>query len=211
MTILKAAGASAASLLFATSLALAPKPAVAQQPPQAPPPVRVAGTIESVNGSSFVLKQKDGSDVTVKVADKAQIFGAEPAKVADIKTGDYIAVGATPQPDGSQKAILVTIFAETMRGVGEGFHPWDRPNTTMTNATVDTTVAGVDGQVVTVKYKDGDKRIIIGSDAEVRRYVPSDSTELKAGAHIALPRAEKQPDGSLQTARIYVGRNGVMP
>jgi len=181
--------------------------ALAQQPPT----VRASGTVGSVTGTSFVLKPSNGEDVTVKLADKAQIFGAEPAKIADIKTGDFIAVGAMPQPDGSQKAIQVTIFAESMRGVGEGFHPWDRPNSTMTNATVDTTVAGVDGQVVTVKYKDGDKKIVIDPDAEIRRYVPSDISELKAGAVVAMPRAEKQVDGSLQTGRIYIGRNGVKP
>jgi hypothetical protein len=184
-------------------------PALAQQPQ--PQPLRVSGSVESMNGSTLVVKQKDGTDATVKLADKAQVFGAEPAKIADIKTGDFIAVGAMPQPDGSQKAILVTIFAEAMRGIGEGFHPWDRPNSTMTNATVDTTVAGVDGQVVTVKYKDGDKKIVIGSDAEIRRYVPSDISELKAGAAIAIPRAEKQADGSLQAGRIYIGRNDVKP
>jgi hypothetical protein len=182
-------------------------PALAQQPQ----PLRVSGTVGSVNGSTLVVKQKDGSDATVKLADNAQFFGAEPAKIADVKVGDFIAVGAMPQPDGSQKAIQVTIFAEAMRGIGEGFRPWDRPNSTMTNATVDTTVSGVDGQVVSVKYKDGDKKIVIGSDAEIRRYVPSDVSELKPGAVIAIPRAERQADGSLQTGRVYIGRNGVKP
>jgi hypothetical protein len=180
---------------------------------QAPPPqtMRVAGTVESVSGSTFVVKPKQGDNLTVKIADNAQAFWAEPAKISDIKVGDFIAVGAMPQPDGSQKAIQVTIFAESLRGVGEGFRPWDRPNSTMTNATVDSTVAGVDGQVVTVKYKDGDKKIIIGPDADLRRYVPSTISELKSGATIALPRAEKLPDGTLQTGRIYIGRNGVAP
>jgi hypothetical protein len=203
MIIRRIVGASAFALLFAASLAFA------QQPPA--PPLRASGTIDSVNGSTFALKQKDGSDVTVKVADNAQIFGVVPAKVADIKPGDYLAVGAMPQPDGSQKAVQVTIFAEALRGVGEGFRPWDRPGGTMTNATVDTTGTAVNGQVVTVKYKDGQQKIIIGPDAEIRRYVPGDSSELKAGAHITLPRAEKLADGTLQTARIYVGRNGVVP
>jgi hypothetical protein len=185
-------------------------PAFAQQPP-APLPLRVSGTIDSVNGPTFALKEKDGSEVTVKVADNAQVFGVVAAKVADIKTGDFIAVGAMPQPDGSQKAVQVTIFAEALRGVGEGFRPWDRPGGTMTNATVDTTVAGVDGQVLTVKYKDGQQKIIIGSDADLRSYVPGDASELKPGAHIVLPRAAKLPDGTLQTARIYVGRGSVIP
>jgi hypothetical protein len=151
--------------------ALAAVPALAQQPQ------RLRGTIESVNGSTLVIKQGEGPDVT-----NAQVFGVVPATLADVKTGAFIGVGAMPQPDGSQKAIQVMIFAESQRGTGEGFRPWDRPGTTMTNATVDTTVASVDGQVVTVKYKDGEKKIIIGKDAVIRAYVVGDKSELKPGS-----------------------------
>ncbi|MFZ0775548.1 MAG: hypothetical protein WAM74_03535, partial [Xanthobacteraceae bacterium] len=161
--------------------------------------------------STLVIKQGEGPDVTVKLTDNVQVFGVVPATLADLKTGAFIGVGAMPQPDGSQKAIQVMIFAESQRGTGEGFRPWDRPGTTMTNATVDTTVAGVDGQVVTVKYKDGEKKIIIGKDAVIRAYVVGDKSELKPGAHIAIVRADKMPDGTLQTARINVGRDGVVP
>ena len=190
---------------IAVIAALAAVPALAQQPQ------RVRGTIESVNGSTLVIKQGEGPDVTVKLTDNAQVFEVVPATLADVKTGAFIGVGAMPQPDGSQKAIQVMIFAESQRGTGEGFRPWDRPGTTMTNATVDTTVASVDGQVVTVKYKDGEKKIIIGKDAVIRAYVVGDKSELKPGAHIAIVRADKMPDGTLQTARINVGRDGVVP
>ena len=190
---------------IAVTAALAAVTALAQQPQ------RMRGTIESVDASMLVIKQGEGPDVTVKLTDNVQVFGVVPATLADVKTGAFIAVGAMPQPDGSQKAIQVMIFAESQRGLGEGFRPWDRPGTTMTNATVDTTVAGVDGQEVTVKYKDGEKKIIIGKDAVIRAYVASDKSELKPGAHIAIVRAEKIPDGTLQTARINVGRDGVVP
>lgn len=172
---------------------------------------RVHGTIERVDGSALVIKQANGSDVTVKLTDEAKVFGVVPATLADVKPGAYIGVGAQPQPDGSQKAIQVMIFAETQRGLGEGFRPWDRPGTTMTNATVDTTVAGVDGQVVTVKYKDGEQKIVIGPQATIRAYVVGEKSELTPGAHIAIVRADKLPDGTLQTARINVGRQGVVP
>jgi len=190
---------------IAVTAALAAAPALAQQPQ------RVRGTIESVDGSTLVIKQGEGPDVTVKLTDNVQVFGVVPATLADVKPGAFIAVGAMPQPDGSQKAIQVMIFAESQRGLGEGFRPWDRPGTTMTNATVDTTVAGVDGQEVTVKYKDGEKKIIIGKDVVIRAYVAGDKSELKPGAHIAIVRADKLPDGTLQTARINVGRDGVVP
>jgi hypothetical protein len=190
---------------IAVTAVLAAAPALAQQPQ------RVRGTIESIAGSTMVIKQGEGPDVTVKLTDNVQVFGVEPATLADVKTGAFIAVGAMPQPDGSQKAIQVMIFAESQRGLGEGFRPWDRPGTTMTNATVDTTAAGVDGQEVTVKYKDGEKKIIIGKDAVIRAYVAGNKSELKPGAHIAIVRADKMPDGTLQTARINVGRAGVVP
>jgi hypothetical protein len=178
---------------------------------QQPQPQRVRGTIDSVNGSTLVIKQGEGPEVTVKLTDNAQVFGVVPATLADVKPGAFIGVGAMPQPDGSQKAIQVMIFAESQRGTGEGFRPWDRPGSTMTNATVDTTVGSVDGQVVMVKYKDGEKKIIIGPDAVIRAYVVGDRSELKPGANIAIVRADKQPDGTLETSRINVGRNGVVP
>lgn len=175
---------------------------------QAPEPVR--GTIEKIDGSVLSIKDKDRS-VTVKLTDNAQVFGVVPAGVADIKAGDFIGVGAMPQPDGTQKAIQVTIFAPSQRGTGEGFRPWDRPGSTMTNGTVDTTVAGVSGRTLTVKYKGGEQKIIIAEGATIRAYVPGDKGELKPGAHVAITRPEKAPDGSLQASRINVGRDGAVP
>ena len=195
-------------VLFAGLIAVA---AIAAVPSfaQAPKPVR--GTIEKVDGSVVSIKEKDGTVVPVKLTDNAKVFGVVPGTVADIKAGDFIGVGAMPQPDGSQKAIQVTIFAPSQRGLGEGFRPWDRPGSTMTNGTVDTTVAGVSGRVLTVKYKEGEQKIIIAEDATIRAYVAGEKSELKAGAHVAVTRPEKATDGSLQTNRINVGRNGAVP
>jgi hypothetical protein len=130
--------------------------------------VRIRGPIEAVEGATLTVKAGEAGDLKVKLADNVAVFGVVKASLADIKPGAFIGVGATPQADGSQRAIQITIFAETLRGTGEGHRPWDRPNTTMTNATVDTTVAGVDGQVITVKYKDGEKKISVGPDAVIR-------------------------------------------
>jgi hypothetical protein len=126
----------------------------------------VRGTIEKIEGSTISLKQTKGPDVTVKLLDNAKVFGVKAATLADIKQGDYIGVGAMPQPDGGQKAIRVTIFAESQRGVGEGFRPWDRPGSTMTNGTAGAPVTSVNGQVVMVKYKGGEQKIVIGPDTK---------------------------------------------
>ena len=179
--------------------------AVAQQQTQ-----RVVGKIEGIDGPTLVVNTGQG-EVKVNVAANAAVFGVVNATIADVKPGNFIGVGATPQADGSQKAIRVMIFAESQRGTGEGHRPWNRPNTTMTNATVDTTVASVDGQVVTVKYRDGEKKIIIGPDARINAYLVGDKSELRPGANIAINAAAKKPDGSLEASRINVGRGDVVP
>jgi hypothetical protein len=173
--------------------------------------VRLRGTIGRVEGSTILVKTDEVGDVTVKLPDNVAVFGVVKATLADVKPGAFIGVGAMPQPDGSQKAIQVTIFAESQRGTGEGHRPWDRPGTTMTNATVDTTVTSVDGQVVMVKYKDGEKKILIAPDAIIRAYVVGSRDELKPGAHIAIRRALKKPDGTYEADRVNVGRDGIVP
>jgi hypothetical protein len=194
----KLAGVAVAAMLAASA-------ALAQQT------VRIRGPIGAVDGSTLTVKAAEAGDVKVKLADNAAVFGVVKAALTDIKPGAFIGVGATPQADGSQRAIQITIFAEALRGTGEGHRPWDRPNTTMTNATVDTTVAGVDGQVITVKYKDGEKKVIVGPDAVIRAYVAGSKDELKPGANISIVNAMKKPDGTFEAARVTVGRDGIMP
>ena len=185
--------------------ALAVAPALAQRPPTVP----VKGKVESVAANVVMVKTKDG-DMKVALTDKTKVLTLGKGTIADIKKGSYVGVGAMPQADGSQKAIRVMIFAPSQVGVGEGFRPWDKPGTTMTNATVDTTVTGVDGQVLTVKYKDGEKKIIIGSDAVILLRTDGTLSDIKAGANVNIP-ATKKPDGSLETARVDVGRGDFVP
>ena len=193
-----------AGLAFVASFAVAS--AFAQQPQT----VRVAGKIVSVDGQTLTVKTAQ-DEVKVVVPANVMVIAGSKGTLADVKQGSYIGVGATPQADGSQKAIRVNIFAEPQRGVGEGFRPWDRPNTTMTNATVDTTVTSVDGQVVMLKYKDGEKKIIIGPDAAIINNVVGDKSELKPGANVAFAAATKKPDGTYEAARVNVGRGDFVP
>jgi hypothetical protein len=175
-------------------------------------PVRVVGTIVGVDGPTIVVKPRGkGDEQRVRLTDKAGVFGVVRATLADIKPGAFIGVGAMPQADGSQKAIRVMIFAEMQRGTGEGHRPWSRPGSTMTNATVDTTAAGVDGQVLRVTYKGGEQRIVVGPDATINAYVVGERSELKPGANIAINAANVNADGSLEASRINVGRGDVIP
>jgi outer membrane lipoprotein SlyB len=195
--------AAAAGLVLVATVSSA----VAQQPP----PVRVRGQIEKVDGNTLTIKARDGVSLTVNLADNARVMGLDKASLADIKKDSYIGVTAMPQPDGSQRAIAIHIFTEAQRGTGEGHRPWDlRPGSTMTNAAVDTTVSSVDGQVVTVKYKDGEKKVIVPPETPIVSYSPGDKSELKPGAQVIITAAQKQPDGSLTAPAINVGR-GITP
>ena len=175
-------------------------------------PVRVRGTIERVADGTYFVKSRDGSELKLKLAANGGVSALVPAKLADIKQGLYIGVAALPQADGSQKALEISIFPESLRGLAEGFRPWDlQPKSTMTNANVEAIVASTDGQVLTLKYKDGEKTIIVPPGIPIVAYVPGDVSELKAGARIFVSAANKQPDGTLQAARVNVGRGTAPP
>jgi hypothetical protein len=132
--------------------------------------------------------------------------------MAEVKPGSYIGVTGMPQADGSQKAIAIHIFPEAMRGTGEGSRPWDlRPNSSMTNATVDQKVQASDGQTVTVKYKDGEKKVTVTPDTPIVTFLPGNKDELKPGAKIIIMGAIKKDDGTFETARVNVGLDGLTP
>ena len=201
MRVFKRIVLAAACLAFAAG-------AFAQQPPS----VRVAGTVESFDGHVLTVKSDKLGEVKVNLTDNVAVFGVSKATIADIKPGAYIGVGAMPQADGSQRAIQVTVIAESQRGLGEGHRPWDaRPNSTMTNGAVDQTVDSVDGRVLMVKYKGGEQKIVVPPDAKILAYSVADKSELKPGAHVAVLRAVKKPDGSLEANRVNVGRGDVVP
>ena len=175
------------------------------------PPVRVRGTIDRVEADTYIVKARGGGELKVTLAEKATVVALTKASLADIKQGSYVGVTGMPQADGSQKALEVHIFPEAMRGTGDGHRPWDlQASSTMTNGNVEQTAAGTDGQLLTIKYKDGEKKFTVPADTPIVAYVPGERSELKPGASIFVAAAVKQPDGSLQAPRVNVGR-GVAP
>jgi hypothetical protein len=179
---------------------------------QQPPPVRIRGTIESVDGAMLMIKSREGADMQVRMTGNVAVFGVVKASLSEIKPGSYIGVSAMPEPDGTQKALAVHIFPESQRGAAEGFRPWDlRPNSTMTNATVAETVAGTDGQNILVKYKDGEKKVVVPPNTPIVTFVVGDKSEVKAGAKIIIFGAVKKDDGMLEANRVNVGRDGITP
>lgn len=213
MRLWKVLGPSAVALLCAASMQ--PQQAafaqgMMQQTQAAPPPMRVRATITSVNGGLLTLKTRDGAELKLKLADNAPVNEIIKASLSDIKAGAYVAVTGLPQPDGSQKALAVFIFPEAQRGLAEGYRPWDfAPNSTMTNATVDTQVAGKDGQTLTVKYKDGEQKVLLTPATEITASARKSAADLKPGQKVSVFAAKKQPDGTFEAPNILFGDYGV--
>src|SRR5215467_14989484 len=146
---------------------------------------------------------------------KGVVVAIVKASLSDIKQGSFVGSTGMPQADGRQKAIEVHIFPEAMRGTGEGHYPWDlRPQSTMTNASVvniEQTVTEVDGRVLSMKYKDGEKKIIVPANVPIVTYMPSDKSELKPGLQVFIGAAKRLADGTLQAPRINFGKDGLTP
>jgi uncharacterized protein Veg len=197
----RAVGAAAFGLILATSIAFA----------QQAQTVRVRGTVEAADGPVITVKARDGKTYKIKLTDNAAVRGIIKAALSDIKENSFIGVTGMPQADGSQKAVEIHIFPEPMRGTGEGHRPWDLlPNSTMTNATVATMVKGVSGQEITLKYKDGEKKIVVVPETVIVTYAPGSKDELKPGAKI-FTIANKKEDGTFEAASVSVGRDGITP
>jgi len=192
--------------LTALAAALVMSSASAQQT------VRVRGTIEKLDGNTLSVKSREGSDLQIVLTGNVQVVGVEKASLSDIKEGSYVGSAAMPQPDGSQKALEVHIFPDAMRGTGEGHRPYAPvADSTMTNGTVGQTVTAVDGHAITVKYRDGEKKIVVPPGVPIVSYVIGDRNDLKPGAHFTIISATKKPDGTLEAARVNIGRGGVVP
>ena len=173
-------------------------------------PVRVRGTVVSLEGSKLVVHAKDGKDVTVSLKDKYAALAVVRSSMEDIKQDTFIGTATVAQPDGSLRAVEVVVFPESLRGFAEGHYPWDLgPSSMMTNATIANKVQGVDGETVSVTYKGGEKKITIPTNVPIVAVVPADKSEITPGVIVFIP-TEKQADGTLLGGAVLFGK-GVVP
>src|SRR3978361_364791 len=165
--------------------------------------VRLRGTIDKAEGPVYTVKTRDGTEWKLTVSDPPLFVAIAPATMADIKPGMFVGSAGMMQADGTQKAVEVHIFPESMRGTGEGHYDWDlKPQSKMTNGNVEQTVAGVEGPVLSVKYKDGEKKLMVTPETVVVTYVMGNKDEIQPGTKIFVGAAKKQPDGSCQPPRM---------
>lgn len=178
--------------------------------------VRVRGTIEKVDGDLLMVKSRDGADLKLKLKDNASVRGVIKASLADVKAGALVGITSMPQADGSLKAVEIHIFPAGLN-VNQNHFPWDlMPNSMMTNGRVETSVAGVDGQTLTVEYKAKDKpaeqkKITVTPQTIIAAYAPATKADLKVGQKIFVANAPKLPDGTLEVASISYGKEIAPP
>jgi hypothetical protein len=177
---------------------------------QPTPPVRLRGTIEKADATSILLKERDGREVSIVYADNVVIVEVLPIDPSAIQTGTFVGTTALPGPDGTLSAVEVHVFPEAARGTGEGHRPWDLlPNSTMTNATVTSITPGPNDRTITLRYKEGEKTVVVPNGVPIVTNKPGDRTLLVAGAKVIVD--ERMQDGHAVAARVIVGRNGFAP
>lgn len=185
-------------------------PALAQNPPAAPPTI-IRGAVEKLDGRMLTVKTREGPAATVALAPDFTVSTLVRESIGDIKPGDYVASTGVKGTDGKLHAVEVRIFPENLRGVREGQFPWDlRPDTTMTNATVTGTASATGGRTLKVEFQGTESEYVVGPDTPVFGYRPGDASLLKPGATVFII-AQKQPDGGLTAPAVTAEKNGVKP
>ncbi len=209
--------------------------AAAAQQPTAPAQQHVRGDIVALHGETLEVTSRSGEALKLKLADNVRVSLVGKADMGSIGDGAFIGTTAVPQSDGTLRAMEVHVFADSMRGTGEGHRPWDlQPGSTMTNATVtkvdesggkaqsggtgstmtNATVAKVDksggARKLSLKYKDGEKTVVVPAGTPVVKIEPADRSNLVPGAHV-FAIVSRQPDGTLLAERLNVGKDGLVP
>jgi hypothetical protein len=174
------------------------------------PTMRLRGTIEKVEPTTIVLKERSGETMTLALADNVTLTEVLPVDPAAIQSGVFVGTAALPGADGALSALEVLVFPEAMRGTGEGHSQWDlQPGSTMTNATVTALVPGAKGRTMTLRYKDGEKTIVVPEGIPVVTLKPGDRTLLVPGAKVLVTAQVR--DGQPTALRVTAGRNGFAP
>lgn len=178
----------------------------------ASPTQRIRGQIVAVQGLDLQVRSRSGEMLTIKLAESYAVTAVVPLGLDAIKPGQFVGAASLPQADGTQRALEVLVFPESMRGSNEGYYPWDlQPGSMMTNATVThATVESTGAHRLTLEYKGGSQTLVVAPDTPIVTFEPGDRAMVAPGAHI-LVTAAKQPDGALTAARLAVGKNGLVP
>ncbi len=193
-------------MIFVCALSAA---VLAQLPANAP--VRIRGTVQSLDGTLLTVKGNDGQLRAVRLKEDYLVMGISKAGIDDIASGTFVGTTTLGERDGALVALEVHIFPENLRGTGEGHYDGDlRPGSKITNANVATVIGMGKDRMLEVRYKDGSKRVLVRENAVIVAYSPADRSAIKPGAPVFV-NAQRQADGTLTAPRVNVGLNGQAP
>ena len=124
---------------------------------------RIRGEIVSLDGDTLTVHRRSGDTVTIDVkSTRSGHRRSRTCKLSDIKPGSFVGTAATTGTDGKLTATEVLVFPEAARGTGEGHYAWDLgPNSSMTNANVDSVVQGTSGRDLKLSYKGGNNSVTV--------------------------------------------------
>ena len=170
-------------------------------------PMRVRGTITALDGDVLSVKSREGKDLKIQLASDAQVATAKKASAADFKPGAYVGVTSVKGPDGRLVARRVHALGAQ---VPQMHAPWDSiPDSMMTNATLEGTAQVGTGTELTLKYKDGEQRILVTPQTEYFTFAPGTRADLKPGETIFT--SARPEGGQLLAQRVAVSKDGVKP
>ncbi|MEM5405279.1 MULTISPECIES: hypothetical protein [Paraburkholderia] len=202
MTIRLKAGAAIAAMTIAGSV-------LAQTADTRP--VRIRGNIVSLDGDVLKVHRRSGDTVSIALETNVPVSSVKAMQLSDIKPGTFVGTAATTGTDGKLTATEVVVFPEAARGTGEGHYAWDLgPNSTMTNANVDTVVQGTEGRNLKLSYKGGSNEITVPPNVPIVTFMPAARSDLAPGKQVFVV-AKPASQGTYAAQRLVVEKNGVVP
>ena len=177
---------------------------------QGSPPVRLRATVVSYAAPNLVIKERSGKVMSLTMPDETGVVVVIPTDITSIQPGSFIGTAALPRPDGKLEALEVVVFPEAARGSGEGHYPWDlKPDSSMTNATVAELARSSNGRTLVLRYKEGEKTVIVADDVPIVTFRPGDRTLIVPGAKVFI--VADVSDDQFIVRRLMIGRNGLTP
>lgn len=170
--------------------------------------VRVRGTIAALNGEVLSVKSRDGRNVQLHLSPDTQVVTAKKTTLAEMGPNAYVGVTSVKGPDGRMVAKEVHAIGPQ---VPQMHGPWDStPNSMMTNANITSAAQTSGGNEITLKYKDGEQKILVTPETEIVTFVPGSRADLKPGETI-FSGARVESDGKFVAPRVAVSKDGVKP
>lgn len=177
---------------------------------QDPTIVRLRGEVQSYEAPKLVIKERSGKVITMTLPEGLPIGEVIPTDITAIQPGAFIGTAAVPRADGQLQALEVVVFPEAARGSGEGHYPWDlKPDSSMTNATVADLARSTQGRTLTLRYKDGEKKVLVPDGVPVVTFRPGSPALIVPGAKVFI--VTEMMDGEYAPRRFLIGRNGFQP